>query len=406
MFIGNELKLLNSKSDEAVTLKSRGNMPENKLQLTSEQKYLLAEFYRQPFKKMLLSKSERTVLWNSFMSDHSLSSINDQVKKIPSVLQVLENSIETGLNLQSAIISECLFASALADIFGVENFKPFNQQDPRVSEKVRTLLSSHGFVPRFYYSNSDGTKLLFQAGGNRGVDCALVNAPANQIYCIEFKESYAKTSEPDLPLYEEDGFLATAEWFEEKNPQFKSMVEEQLLGRLNFFDHKGSNVNNFSPESIWNAVATNYSGSKFADVIVTESAKGIVTMIPANDATRWARLEGEIRPSGRNHLKAWTLKRFEKYVIELGGKVVEGEVTIPRSKLQERIGRGSGGSLTGLKIASLFFVRVEDTKVIGDSARFRLEDLRQLKPTIAAKMDFKKIDPAEIRDFYLGIINN
>ena len=50
------------------------------------------------------------------------------------------------------------------------------------------------------------------------------------IFSIEFKEPGAKTREPNLPKYNEDGALIITETFTQKNPQFLDMLNEQKTG--------------------------------------------------------------------------------------------------------------------------------------------------------------------------------
>lgn len=54
------------------------------------------------------------------------------------------------------------------------------------------------------YTNANGPKYLFQAGGCAGVDCVLIDRFSLEYYLIEFKEPGAKTSEPDLPKYNKE----------------------------------------------------------------------------------------------------------------------------------------------------------------------------------------------------------
>lgn len=76
-----------------------------------------------------------------------------------------------------------------------------------INEDIRKLLLSYNLVPRYIYSSLDKKRMLIQAGGYGGIDSALITVVDLVIYTIEFKEPYAKTSEPDLPKYEEDGNL-------------------------------------------------------------------------------------------------------------------------------------------------------------------------------------------------------
>ena len=123
-----------------------------------------------------------------------------------------------------------------------------------------------------------------------------------------------KASEPDLPKYGEDGKIKITDNFIERYPQFKDMLLEQK--NLNFFESMGHNINEFSDESVNLAVTNNYR-KKYADVLCTEDCYGNLVMMPVNQISIWANLEGEIRPAGRNHYKVWTPKStkeiFGKY---------------------------------------------------------------------------------------------
>jgi hypothetical protein len=257
---------------------------------------------------------------------------------------------------------------------------------------------------RYSYRNTNSSKILIQAGGNNDVDCALVSIPDQTIYKIELKEPYARTSEPDLPKYGEDGYLITNQKFNKKYPQFESMLQEQLEKKLNLFKHMGNNVGIFSEKSIEKAVSENYSGKKFADLICTEDKNGYLVMLPANEVSRWAKLEGEIRPSGRNHYPVWTLGKLLSSLQELGAKVDDNNVTLPTEKLKSATARG-GSDVSRFKINSLFFVRYKNISIEGKSAKFLLSNVRQLNPSITAKMNFKNLDISKVKEYYLEKVN-
>jgi hypothetical protein len=217
---------------------------------------------------------------------------------------------------------------------------------------------------------------------------------------IEFKEFYSRTSEPDLPKYGDDGFLITSEKFDRKHPQFKSMLEEQIAKKLNLLDSIGGNIGIFSAASIEKAVSENYTGSKKADVICTEDKFGNLVMLPANEVGQWAKLEGEIRPSGRNASSVWSHNRLLKDISSLGGKIQNGNVEVQTSLLKPR-GEVGGTRKSGLKLNALFFVRVENIKTNGDLSIFNIDDVEQLIPSIAAKMKFKDLDYENVKNYYL-----
>lgn len=108
--------------------------------------------------------------------------------------------------------------------------------------------------------------MLIQAGSCNGIVITVVDLT---IQTIEFKEPYAKASEPDLPKYGEDGILIITTPFLGKYYQFEAMLDEQK--GLNLFENIGNNIHNFSQETIKIAVSNNYKEiKKYADVICTE----------------------------------------------------------------------------------------------------------------------------------------
>jgi hypothetical protein len=203
-----------------------------------------------------------------------------------------------------------------------------------------------------------------------------------------------------LPKYGDDGFLITSEKFDRKYPQFKSMLEEQIAKKLNLLDSIGGNIGNFSAASIEKAVSENYVGSKKADVICTEDIFGNLVMLPSNEVGKWAKLEGEIRPSGRNAYSVWSHDRLLKDISSLGGKIKNGNVEVQTSLLEPRDERG-GTRKSGLKLNALFFVRVENVKTTGDLSIFNIDDVEQLNPSISAKMKFKGLDFEDVKNYYL-----
>jgi hypothetical protein len=252
---------------------------------------------------------------------------------------------------------------------------------------------------RYSYSSPSGNEVLYQAGGAGAVDCALKTEFDEGFAMIELKEPYARTSEPDLPKYTENGFIVTSPEFEEEYPQFKGMLDEQLRQGLNVFEHIGNNVSNFSTESLEKAVTENYAGKKYAHVICTEDKKGRLVMLPSNHVALWAKLEGEIRPSGRNSYKVWTPNHLRKVLLDLGATYKNDVVTMPISALKTSKARGNS-NISRYKIDPFFFVRKKEVTIEGNYARFSVDAIRQLNPSITAKMKFESLDIKEIQKFY------
>jgi hypothetical protein len=178
------------------------------------------------------------------------------------------------------------------------------------------------------------------------------------------------------------------------------MLKEQEEKNLNFWNVMGSNVNSFSLEAIQIAVSENYAAKKYADVICVEDRYGYLAMMPANQVGLWSITQGEIRPAGRNSYTVWTPIALAKYIADLGGAIDNGNVSVPLQSVVTASQRGGDDGISRYKINSLFFVRVENAKNVDGTLYFKLEDVKQLKPTIAAKMFFTNLDVAKVYAHY------
>lgn len=370
-----------------------------KIPLTKMQKDIMQEFYNIPATRVIFNKSERNKLWKLSTARSTELDLNMLKNKCPALEHQIKKSYQSGHNIQSAVFSECVYAQTFANMMKLDKFVNCSEVDNFIPENVMKLLNSYHLVPRYIYSTSDKQRMLIQAGGCDGVDSALITVIDLLIYTIEFKEAGAKTSEPDLPKYKEDGLLVVTDEWLGRYPQFKTMLEEQK--GLNFFEVMGSNINDFSKESIDIAVSNNYlSTKKYADVICTEDKKGFLTMIPTNQASDWAKIEGEIRPAGRNHYRVWTPNALKNFIEQKGGSIDDEIVSINKNVLGERRERGGNRKLSGYKINPLFFVYIKDCVENNDIITFNLDKVQQLNPTIAGKMFFEKLLHNDVKAYY------
>ena len=365
--------------------------------LTKLQKEIMSEFYSIPATKVIFNKAKRNELWKKATSrDESLDF--DNLKSVcPALEHQIRKSYESGKNIQSAVFSECVYAQTFANMLNLNLFVNCLEDLNFIPNDIKALLKSYNLYPRYAYSTNDKNRMLIQAGGCNGIDSALITVIDLNIYTIEFKEPGAKTSEPDLPKYKEDGNLFVTDDFKERYPQFTEMLKEQE--GLNFFEVMGSNINNFSIESINIAVSNNYT-KKYADVICTEDINGYLVMMPVNQVSLWAEIEGEIRPAGRNHYNVWTPLALRKFLTEYKAQFNGNMVTVDRTLLNERRERGGNRKLSGYKITPLFFVYVEDCEIHNNNITFDIKNVQQLNPTIAGKMFFRTLNYQKVKEYY------
>lgn len=377
-------------------------MNNNVIPLSKEQKEIMSEFYSKTPTKVVFNKQERDELWKKATKRKSEIDFENLRALCPALEHQIIRSYQSNKNIQSAVFSECVYAQTIANMFELNIFVNCYDDTTFIPKPVKNFLSSYKLVPRYVYSKADKSRMLIQAGGCDGVDSALVTIIDDLIfYTIEFKEQGAKTGEPDLPKYGEDGLLKIDDKWLLKNPQFKQMIEEQAS--LNFFDIKGHNVKNFSQESVALAVS-NVGVNKIITVICTEDKNGILVMLPSNQAYMWANTEGEIRSAGRNHYKVWTPIALKKYLQNYGAKFDGTLVKVNKNILETRRERGGNQKISGYKIACLFFIYLKDCKVESDYIIFNINKVRQLKPTIAGKMFFNELLYEKVKLFYKSLL--
>jgi len=370
-----------------------------KIPLTKEQKEIMKEFYSIAPTKVIFNKRERDELWDKAKARTLDLDSGSLKEKCPALEHQIRKSYESGNNIQSAVFSECAYAQTFANMMGLDVFVNCYDTADFIPMSVANLLTSYHLVPRYVYSTYDKKRMLIQAGGCCGIDSALISVTDLEIYTIEFKEPGAKASEPDLPKYGEDGVLAVTERWISANPQFKAMLEEKE--GLNFFEVMGNNIKDFSKESIDIAVSGNYTGKKkFAAVICTEDANGNLVMIPTNQVSVWAEIEGEIRPAGRNHYKVWTPEALKGFLLQKNAEISGISVKVKKSNLTERKERGGNGKVSGYKITPLFFIYKKDCIEKDGVLHFNITKIRQLKPTITAKMFFKNLNHPDVKKYY------
>ncbi len=368
--------------------------------MTKSQKEIMQEFYEKKPTRVVFNKKERNNLWKLATKRNDEIDFENLKQKCPALEHQIKRSYATGKNIQSAVFSECVYAQTIANMFELNIFINCYENVNYIPKKVEDFLDSYKLVPRYVYSKEDKSRMLIQAGGCDGVDSALVTVIDDLVfYTIEFKEPGAKTGEPDLPKYGEDGLLTVNEKWLLNNPQFREMIEEQA--GLNFFEIKGHNIKNFSSKSV--ALAVSHVGvNKIITVICTEDRNGILVMLPSNQAFMWAETEGEIRSAGRNHYKVWTPCALKKFLLELNAKFNGDFITVDKSLLKERKERGGDSKSSGYKITPLFFIYSKDCNCNGDLITFNFTKVRQLNPTIAGKMFFRKLKYEDVMKYYFN----
>ena len=147
--------------------------------------------------KVIYNKKQRDLLWNKVIKRefHIRKNFESFMSETPALYDEICKSSDTGNNMQSAVLSECVYAQTLANILGLHNYEKCLKQRVHIEPDLKKVLELLNIFPRYMYSSENDSKYLFQAGGCSGVDCVLIDKFSFQYYLIEFKEPSAKTSD-------------------------------------------------------------------------------------------------------------------------------------------------------------------------------------------------------------------
>lgn len=366
----------------------------------------IIDYYSKNLIDVVLTKKHRMKIWNNIKRNGDITYYDVYKNKFPALFNEISSARIDSRNVQSAIFSECVYAQKFAELYQLACFEIFDENGSILIKNdqyqhIINIAKKSKMTPRYIYYSTDQERFLIQAGGPNAVDSVYIDIKNEVTIYIEFKESVAKTSEIDLPKYTENGNFVIDSEFTLENIHFSDMLKDLETNSTNFWESMGSNIHEFKEESVIKAVLGNYgTGKKFADFIVTEDAKGKLTLIPIEAVIYVADIVGEVRPAGRNAYKPFTPEKLKEFILEQGGSIICESVTMPKNSLKGKKQRG-GSAISRYKINSIFFLRSESIAFEGDIAKFNLGDVLQVKATISAHMRFKKLSAESLRVEYL-----
>lgn len=368
---------------------------------TAKQKRLLEKFYAIPNTKVVYAKQERKAIETPY-NRKRIQPPTSLIERCPAMWAEFQKSIANKKNIQPAVFSECSYAQTLANMMGLSVFFEMSEIPTHLLEQIGAKLNELKIKPRYFYFAEDFSSVLVQAGGNASTDAALIDSLKNEVFLIEFKEQAAKTTEADLKNgYNELGKFSASETMAKDYPQFQKMINEKLDLGLNFFQYDGKNIRDFDSAGVKFAITHNYEHSKPADVICVEDRDGYLVMMAANHAAEYAsKVEGEIRPAGRNISKVWTPQDLRVVIESKQGEVSSGKIVMPLASFKTAKARNGNDDVSRYKIGSRYFVRAENIQIVSGKCYFSIEDVGQLIPTISAKMFFPKLTIEDVRAQY------
>lgn len=366
---------------------------------------ILRRVYGQKPKPVSIPKKVRDLIFKHFRDSIKLNEVTKGLPIIEPVESAIETALRTGKNLQSAILSECVYTFDIASLLGLSVYIECGGDLKSLPNALASQLRTRKMIPRFAYVNAAKTEFLVQAGGPNAVDACYYSVDTSETLWIEYKEPAAKFGEADL-LYDDSGLLIKSTLFLRKHSHFVPMLDEAMDDDFNIFEYSAmqKNYNVFREETVSDAIV-NYFKEPINTMVCTEDEDSNLIAFLANDAPRFAsKIQGEIRSAGRNPKKIFTTDHFKETFGKLGGTVSPaGQCRIKKSKLGFRFARGGAeGASTGIKISSLYFVRHSDLIFSESEYLFNMKNVFQLKSSISSKGFYKHLRFDAVKDFYLS----
>ena len=378
----------------------------NRTILTDKEIKDIEKFYKE--------NREKVETFEEFLSINS--DISKKIKKVKGVYAEIERQFDAKKALQPGTLVECNLAQTIANMYNlttfVDSFHSYIRELPAnvlpyLRAEENTLLCRY-----IYYDPNNYKNFLIQYGNPTSYDADLFLD--NKVVRVEFKDRIARAGERDIKRYDELGKLIIDNKFIEENPDYIPLIEKfneetDIFSRYNS-DCEKVNFDDFDEETK-KELLKNYFTTLGIDTLVTLDKNNQLIAITKdcldeNKAVNIISTNGsEIRPAGKNPGKVFTPKFLEKSIINMNGKIENNIAFVPKEKMIDRIGRGTGGKVTGKKINNLLFVTIENISEENDKCIFSLENVMQLKPTVAVHIQIIATKE-ELKKYYNSILEN
>ncbi len=379
-------------------------LKDNKTVLTDNEVKQIEKFYKSNYKK--------AETFDEFLKINP--AITKKIKKAKGVYAEIKRQFNSKSALQPGTIIECVLAQTIANMYNlscfVDSFHSYIRELPAnvlpyLRAEENTLLCRY-----IYYDPNNYDNFLIQYGNPTSYDADLFLN--NHIVKLEFKDRIARAGERDIKQYDENGKLLLDNKFMKENPEYIPLIKQfnEETDIFSRYSPKCSSVNykEFDEETKKD-ILRSYFSNLGIDVLVTldknnELLAITIDCVDGTDNFDIISTKGsEIRPAGKNPRKVFTPIFLNNSIINIGGDI-NNKISVPIKNMQDRIGRGTGGVITGKKINNLLFVPIKKVNQLDDRYLFSLKDIRQLKPTIAIHVKIIA-DKNELKEYYNEILN-
>lgn len=299
----------------------------------------------------------------SFFGDEIMILLN----KCPAMKKAFSASYHSGKYLQPGYLTEINVCATLAQMLSLH-------YDDISDGNLRHQYSNNGVYLREY-------------GGCSMSDIQLVSNGHTII--IEVKEPLSLGGDFDLGITEEGKLFPKI-----ARGRVFPKATQQILNDFNaidsIFNHLGHNIPLSNVEYL-KSIVNSYLGDKHIDYIASYSTNDELLYFPVSEIFDHVDFKGsEIRTAGKNKVNVYTPNAFKAAMIDIGCTIdTNGNVTIPKDKIEFRKARGSNGRISGIKINPIFYFEIE--KVLEDENFYyaNVKDGKQLKQGIGVHLNLK-----------------
>lgn len=321
---------------------------------------------------------------------NSMGTLKVELDKSPAAVLEFSKQFHKRLALQPGILTECFISQTIAAALDLDNFIDVeNTLDipMKLANQWGQVQSVVGLAnPRYIYYNDKQDTVILQYGDSSSIDVIFVKNKRG--VRIEFKEEKSRLSEPDISgLYDESGKLTPDTKFIEKYTRYLPLIElfNQETDAFSYIGHN-YNLQNHLNASIIKRITDEEFHMNIIEMFIFQHKNYIYPVDPKDLFSLISFKGSEIRLSGRNSRPVFTPNYVNKVIFNLGGNIMDGEVSIPSSSLKVTIGRNRS-TPSRYNINSYLFMRFEDVTVINDIAIFKYRNIKQKKPSISLHLD-------------------
>lgn len=371
----------------------------------------IQDVYAKPNKTILSSKEIKQIeklykenykTVNTFSEFLSLNpEIGKKIKRVNGVREEIKRQLKDKKQLQTGTICECVLAQTIANMYNLNCFADIFHtyvRDLPANILNRLRGDNNKILCRYiYYNKNDLTTFLIQYGNPTRYDADLYLD--NKIVKLEFKDRVARAGERET-AYDENGKLIYDEKFATQNSEYIPLIEK-FNSETNMIDLDG-NYKNFDEKSKRGILKSYFDNLGFEAFVSIDNKNQLIAItkdcVETQDGLEILSLKGsEIRNSGKNPYAVFTPILLETSINKING-IMDGEdVIIP---VENMLDRKNNGKITGKKINRLFFAFLKDIKKEGENYVFKLNKVRQLKPTLSAHVRVI-ITKEELSQYYI-----